>query len=160
MLDDRDNINFPSVQGGNVSKVRLKLDKFLKYIESKEVCVYISTITLGEFLQKIDKDKRSSYIKIIKNNSKFTILSFDELAAYEMADLPLSREIKNGIAQSEPSKTAAALKLDRQIVAISIAYHIDEVWTQDKGMIRLLNYCKTLDHLAPNPKSFDDILEE
>lgn len=160
MLDDRREIKFPSVQGGNVSNVQLKLDKFLKYIESEEVCVYISTITLGEFLQKIDKAKRPSYLKTIKNNSKFTILSFDELAAYEMANLPLMREIRNGIDQSDPSRTATALKLDRQIVSISIAYQIDEVWTQDKGMINLLNFCKKLGHRAPNPKSFDDISEE
>lgn len=154
-LDD----NAPDIEvNGVFVNAKVVREWFYEYTKDQSIC--ISTVTLAEFLHKIDDDKKAEYINLIKNIAKIEILSFDELAAYELAGLPTLKDwkkIANGL-----ERNALMLKLDRQIIATAIAYGVDELWTNDKDMLKLLqslgnSHIQNKKPKNPMPRSFNTI---
>ncbi|MDN8569322.1 PIN domain-containing protein [Enterobacter hormaechei] len=140
--------------GEVISDPEKRAEALIDHVDSLGGAVLIPTPVLAEFLVGIDKNQHQTYINLIKSQSCFEIVSFDEIAAIECAQMPNLKELK----QMMSSDSAAKVKFDRQIISIAKSTGVKEVWTHDRGVY---NRCKTLGitakslaDIAPLPEQF------
>ncbi|MBJ9163415.1 PIN domain-containing protein [Citrobacter farmeri] len=141
--------------GEIISEPEKRAEALIDHVDSLGGAVLIPTPVLAEFLVGIDKNQHQAYINLIKSQSCFEIVSFDEIAAIECAQMPNLKELK----QMMSSDSATKVKFDRQIISIAKSTGVKEVWTHDKG---IYNRCQTLGiiakslaDIAPLPEQFD-----
>lgn len=133
--------------GEVISDPQKRAEALIDHIDSLGGAVLIPTPVLAEFLVGIDKNQHQAYINLIKSLSCFEIVSFDEIAAIECAQMPSLKELK----QMMSADTTTKVKFDRQIISIAKSTGVKEVWTHDKGVY---SRCQTLGITA---KSLADI---
>ncbi|MBW4237027.1 type II toxin-antitoxin system VapC family toxin [Enterobacter roggenkampii] len=140
--------------GEIISDPQKRAEALIDHVDSLGGSVLIPTPVLAEFLVGIDKHQHQAYINLIKSQSCFEIVSFDEIAAIECAQMPSLKELK----QMMSSDSANKVKFDRQIISIAKSTGVKEVWTHDKGVY---NRCQTLGitakslaDIAPLPEQF------
>ena len=119
--------------GDIVKDINLRAEALVGYISNGKGTVIIPAPVLAEYLIGIDKEHQITHINMINGKSCFEIYSFDEIAAYECANLPTLQELK----QLDLNLIASKIKFDRQIVSIAKASNIDEVWTHDKNIFEI-----------------------
>lgn len=134
--------------GDVISNLDLRAQALVDYVDGQGGTVLIPAPVLAEFLVGIDKSSHQTYINLIKTQSCFEVVAFDEIAAIECAQFPDFKALKHMM----PSDTTAKVKFDRQILAIAKASGVNEVWTHDKGVY---NRCETFGLI---PRSLADIL--
>jgi len=140
--------------GEIISDPHKRAEALVDHINSLGGSVLIPTPVLAEFLIGIDKHQQQAYINLIKSQSCFEIVAFDEIAAIECAQMPSMKELK----QMMGSDSANKVKFDRQILSIAKSTGVKEVWTHDKGVY---NRCqslgitaKSLGDITPLPEQF------
>jgi len=144
----KEGVSLTDPRTGNViPDLDLRAQALVDKVDSQGGTVLIPTPVLAEFLVGIDLNSQQTYINLIKTQSCFEVVPFDEIAAIECAQFPDLKELK----KLNPSDTSNKVKFDRQILAIAKSSGVDEVWTHDKGVY---NRCKTFGLIA---KSLADI---
>lgn len=140
--------------GELISEPHRRAEALLDKIDSLGGTVVIPAPVLAEYLVGIEKHLQQTHINLIKSQSCFEIVSFDEVAAIECAQLPSLKELK----QMMKLDKSAKVKVDRQIIAIAKSIGATEIWTHDKGVF---NRCeslglvaKSLADISPNPEQF------
>lgn len=140
--------------GKVISDPQKRAEALIDHVESLGGSVLIPTPVLAEFLVGIDKNQHQAYINLIKSQSCFEIVSFDEIAAIECAQMLSLAELR----QMKKTDSAAKVKFDRQIISIAKSTGVKEVWTHDKSVY---NRCQTLGITAksladiePSPEQF------
>ncbi|MGO2458846.1 MAG: type II toxin-antitoxin system VapC family toxin [Ewingella sp.] len=140
--------------GAVISDPHKRAEALIDHVDRLGGSVLIPTPVLAEFLVGIDKNQHQTYINLIKSQSCFEIVSFDEIAAIECAQMPSLKELKLMM----NTDTAAKVKFDRQIISIAKSTGVKEVWTHDKGVFnRCLSLgitAKSLADIAPIPEQF------
>lgn len=109
-------------------RIELLIDTWDQYNET----ILIPAPVLSEFLILADK-AGPQYLTDIDANRLYTVASFDQKAAVELAvmNLPLMRaKSRRGTAQG----TWAKITFDRQIVAIAKANNATMIYSDDKGL--------------------------
>ena len=138
--------------GSDITDLDRRVDALIDYIETNGGKIIIPTPVLAEYLVGIDKKDHQMHLNLIQRQSCFEIVSFDEIAAVECAQMPSYKELKAMMA----SDTANKVKFDRQIISIAIAVNADEVWTHDKGVynrcLEMKITVKSLADITPAPK--------
>lgn len=114
-----------------------RVEALIDMIENSGGTIIIPTPVLAEYLVGIDKKDHQTHLNMIQQQSCFEIVSLDEIAAIECAQMPSLKELKLMM----KSDTANMVKFDRQIISIAKALNVDEVWTHDKGVY---NLCKKM----------------
>lgn len=137
--------------GVEVPDPERRIEALIDLVENSHGSIIIPTPVLAEYLVGIDKKDHQSHISIIQKRSCFEIASFDEIAAYECAQMPSMRELKAMMA----SDTANKVKFDRQIISIAKSLNVDEIWTHDIGVFKRCKemgvVVKSLADIAPVP---------
>lgn len=151
----KEGVSLTDPRTGNViSDLELRAQALVDHVDSQGGSVLIPAPVLAEFLVGIDKSSQQTYINLIKSQSCFEVVAFDEIAAIECAQFPDLKALKQMMA----SDTTAKVKFDRQILAIAKASGVKEVWTHDKGVYnRCENFgliAKSLADISPAPQQF------
>lgn len=108
-----------------------RIDFLLKQLSAQNTKILIPTPVLSEFLVKSGPNK-NDYVQEFLRTTNFTVGSFDERAAIELAYLE-DADLKSGrklIGLSSKAK----IKFDRQICAISKVYGATMIYTDDKDL--------------------------
>ncbi|MEW6485121.1 MAG: VapC toxin family PIN domain ribonuclease [Pseudomonadota bacterium] len=128
-----------------------RIEALINLVENSNGSIIIPTPVLAEYLVGIDKKDHQSHISIIQKKSCFEIASFDEIAAFECAQMPSIKELKAMMR----SDTANKVKFDRQIISIAKSLNVDEIWTHDIGVFKRCKemgvIVKSLADIAPAP---------
>jgi hypothetical protein len=85
---------------------------------------------LTEFLLGVERWQIGSFVEELEGYGCFEVANFDKSAAIECALLPPPSQFKLAFEKS----TAARVKFDRQIVAISKANNADIIWSHDRQL--------------------------
>ncbi|HAK1936212.1 TPA: type II toxin-antitoxin system VapC family toxin [Salmonella enterica] len=139
------------VTGLFVTDVKRRAEALVDKIESLNGTIVIPTPVLAEFLVGVHKSHQQEKLNFIRSVSCFETAPFDELAAIECASIPTLQELK----KINTEGTANKIKFDRQIIAIAKALNVDEIWSQDKGVIDRCKHLNipvfTLSSIEPTP---------
>lgn len=151
----KDGVSLKDPRSGElVSDPQKRAEALLDKIDSLGGTAVIPTPVLAEYLVGIEKSLQQTHINLIKSQSCFEIVSFDELAAIECAQLPSLKELKQMMESDKSNK----IKADRQILAIAKSIGATEVWTHDKGVFKRCEalglIAKSLADISPMPEQF------
>ncbi|WP_455853178.1 type II toxin-antitoxin system VapC family toxin [Pantoea endophytica] len=140
--------------GDVISDLDRRAQALVDKVDSQGGSVLIPAPVLAEFLVGIDRNLHQTYINLIKSQSCFEVVAFDEIAAIECAQFPDIKDLKRLMS----ADTTTKVKFDRQILSIAKAAGVKEVWTHDKGVY---NRCaafgliaKSLADITPAPEQF------
>lgn len=111
---------------------------FMQYLERSEILLGLCTPVIAEFLVKDDNFDRATFLS--KVNSFVQIYDFDMksavLSAKIFRDLLDTGYIKHNNSQRQ------VIKVDTQIISITLANGISKLYTADKGIVEIINHLK------------------
>ncbi|MBN1156933.1 hypothetical protein JXA85_04915 [Candidatus Woesearchaeota archaeon] len=146
LLAIKPNVNPPIDEetGKPVENVEARINGLIEKLEKEKTKIIIPTPVLSELLVRAGSDTQS-IINKIKENAVFRIVSFDTLAAIEVAMMG-RQALNGGSKRTDTNFIWAKVKYDRQIVAIAKVQRATTIYSDD-GHIRTLaerNKIKTL----------------
>jgi hypothetical protein len=118
--------------GKPVERCKERLEFLLETLSSAGTRAVIPTPVLSEVLVGAGTAK-NAYLTEITTSSAFMIAPFDVKAAVELAFL-LDADGKQSKAKLTPQETWAKVKFDRQIVAVTKANDIHDIYTDDMSL--------------------------
>lgn len=123
--------------------IRLVDDKktyriFMQSLERSEVSLGLPTPVIAEFLVKDDNYDRATFLS--KVNSFTQTFDFDMKSALLSANI--FRDLLSLGYIQENNKERQVIKVDVQIIAITIANRINKLYTADKGIIEIIDKLK------------------
>lgn len=136
--------------GNVIDRIPERAASLLEYINVERGRLYIPAPVLTEYLIGIARKNQHTHLNDMNNLSCVQIMPFDEMAAYECAQMVDDQELK--AIESDASATKAKLRVDRQVLAIALAVGADELWTHDHNLMSKSN------SLGMRVKSLADIL--
>jgi predicted nucleic acid-binding protein len=134
LLTIRPDVNVPidKKTGVPVDYVEARVNALIEKLEKDKIKIIIPTPALSEVLIDAGKDMYS-LMENIQKNSAFRIISFDNLAAVELAAMTYNAK-KKGDKRSGVKTTWAEIKFDRQIVAIAKVHNATTIYSDDDNL--------------------------
>lgn len=118
--------------GKPIPYARKRVEYLIARLDRSGTKVAIPTPALSEVLVRRGPTEAQKIVEILNRKAVFSIESFDQLAAIELA-LMLKSEMGRKRVKDGPD-TWAKLKFDRQIVAITKVRGIDTIYSDDGGI--------------------------
>jgi hypothetical protein len=146
--------------GKPVTRVEDRIEQLIDNLEQDNETILIPAPVLSEFLILADKDG-PQYLADIDANRMFTVGSFDQKAAVELAvmnlDMLRSKGKKINWRTNPQGEVWAKVIFDRQIVAIAKTNNVSVIYSDDGGLEsfakqNLISVVKTWDLPLPNAK--------
>lgn len=107
---------------------------FLQSLKRRELFIGFSTPVISEFLVRDENSSRINFIN--KVNSYSEIYDYDMKSA--VAGAKIFRDLKAKGYFSQNNGTRQIIKVDIQIIAITLSNKIKEIYTEDKGLIQII----------------------
>lgn len=151
-MSNADPIGLKNPETGNtIERASARAAALIEQIDQRDGLVIIPAPVLAEYLIGIDQGSYQEQIDLLNSFSCIEITSFDQLAAIECALLVNEQEHKT----LDPEATKAKLRVDRQILAMTLAIDADELWTHDTGLFKKAKASgittKSLANVEPQP---------
>ncbi len=142
--------------GEGIPDAERRAAALLEYIDSRSGLAIIPAPALSEVLIGYqDEQEQFSVLEFIEGQSCFEVAPFDEIAAYECAKLLNPHELS----QLDTTDTKSKIRFDRQIIAIAKATNADEIWSHDRGLVKVAERVglttKSLADIEPKPEQLD-----
>jgi predicted nucleic acid-binding protein len=150
--------------GQPVTRVEDRIEQLIDDLEQDNETILIPAPVLSEFLIPADKDG-PRYLADIDANNMFTVASFDQKAAVELAvmnlDLLRSKGKKVNWRTNPQGEVWSKVIFDRQIVAIAKTNNVSVIYSDDSGLEtfakqQMIAVVKTWD--LPLPRAKQDLL--
>lgn len=120
--------------GRPVTKPSERVEQLIAELDKAGTRIAIPTPVLSEVLVRADATASQAIIETLNKQAVFSIESFDQRAAIEVAVM-LRDELKGGKkALKEATETWAKLKYDRQIVAIAKVIGATTIYSDDSDL--------------------------
>lgn len=106
---------------------------------SRASAIFVPTPALAEFLVGA-KDREHEWLAAMERKPRFRLLSFDRRAAVECARLEQRARMQGG-KQGGSTAPWQKVKIDRQILAISLVNQADLLICMDNNLVSMAAYC-------------------
>jgi len=121
-----------AVEKHGTPRLKERMDVLLSDLSKARTRIIIPTPALSEFLTRVDV----AILQTINATSAFQVVSFDERAAIEAAEMT-----KNAIRESDKKDPVVAatwskIKFDRQIVAIGKVAGVEAIYSTDPDIVK------------------------
>lgn len=118
--------------GLTVDAARERIDYLVENLQNAKTRIVIPTPALSETLIHAG-EAADGYLKILKGQAVFRIVSFDERAAIEVA-AQTATAIAAGNKRGDAVGSWAKIKYDRQIVAIAKVENVTTIYSDDQNV--------------------------
>ncbi|WP_367108952.1 hypothetical protein [uncultured Psychrobacter sp.] len=110
----------------------------IQALERGEVSLGLCTPVIAEFLVKDDNFDRATFLS--KVDSFIQIFDFDRKSAFMSAKL--FRDLLDTDYIKQNNSQRQVIKVDIQIISITLANSISKLYTADKGIVAIINHLK------------------
>lgn len=117
-----------------------RIEHLVHGIEEGNGTIVIPTPALSEFLVVVD-ESGASYLRFLGTHACFDIQPFDERAAIECAESQ-RQAFSAGDKKSGAEGPYQKSKVDRQVVSVAKCWQVDRLYTTDKDVVNIANFCK------------------
>lgn len=107
---------------------------FLQSLERNEISLGLPTPVMAEFLVKDENYERANFLS--KVNNFMQTFDFDVKSAKVSAEI--FRDLLKIDYFKEDNGNRQVIKVDIQIIAITLANSIEKLYTEDKGLIKII----------------------
>lgn len=108
---------------------------FIQSLERSEVSLGLPTPVVAEFLVKDDNYKRATFLSKVN--------SFTQTFDFDMKSALVSAEIFRNLLDigyiKENNRERQVIKVDIQIISITVANRVSKLYTADKGIIEIID---------------------
>jgi len=111
---------------------------FIQSLERGEISLGLCTPVIAEFLVKDDNFDRATFLS--KVNSFVQIFDFDMKSAVLSAKI--FRDLLDTDYVRQNNSQRQVIKVDIQIISITLANGISKLYTTDKGIVEIINHLK------------------
>ena len=133
----RPNTPVPRDRDGKLAPkyARERVDNLIAELEKSKTTVVVPSPALAEILVRATHEEARAIVAVMNKSAVFDIVSFDERAAIELADIMRTELAELGRKKLRAeAETWAKLKFDRQIIAIAKVCGASTIYAHDEGI--------------------------
>lgn len=138
LLNPKSRIPLDPETGRPVTEAKRRAEFLVSRLAKARRKIVIPTPVAAELLTAIGPDARQ-YFSIVARSRLFDIAAFDFRCAVELACL--NREIFAASDPKTPEQAYQKVKFDRQIIAIFRVAGVDDIYTDDEGLMKRARLC-------------------